>query len=267
VTPRFSSRLDLTFACRDGHTYLAEGFSEGALKVLRPFELDAGRVVVQLLNVGPGLLAGDRYELRVRLQPGARVVLVSQSATKLHRMLPGGTAYQRLTAEVAAGAELELLPGLVIPFAESDVTFENNVHLSAGARFSLLETWAMGRIGRGERFALRRLSNRLKVYSEGSLTYADGLELLPESSPWLGVTDGYAYLATGFWRWDQPWPQPSTSQTPGSALVVGLCDAKQGYLRALANDGLELTHMLRSLLACWYEQRGVQPVPFERLML
>lgn len=262
------SRLELTFACRDGHTYLVEQFATGPLKVVRPFSLGDGRVLLQLLNVGPGLLAGDRYELEVRLEPGAKVVLVNQSATKLHRMLPGEGARQRLAIQVEAGAELELYPGLVIPFAESATLFETTVQLSEGARFAVLELYAMGRIQRRELFAFRRLASRLRIFRQEQLVYADGLELTPEAARHTGVTDGFSYLAAGFWQWDVPWPEPKPSlESPRVQAVTGLCGPDRGYLRALARDGLELTKSVKAQLNAWHLERGVTPLPFERLLL
>ncbi len=258
------SRLELTFACRNGQTYLAESFAESPLKVVRPFDLGDGRVLLQLLNVGPGLLAGDRYALRVRLKPGGRVVLVNQSATKVHRMPPETGAQQQLQIRVEEGATLEYYPGLTIPFAESDARFETTVQLSEEARFALLELWAMGRVRRGERFAFRRLSSRLRVFQEEQLIYADGLELTQPSAKLMGISDGFAYLAAGFWHWDVPWPEP---EHPDVQVVTGTCSPEQGYLRALANDGLELTQSVRAQLRAWQTARGVVPLPFERLLL
>ncbi len=264
---RQTARLELSFACRAGKTYLAGQFASYPLKVLRPFELGDGRVLVQLLNVGPGLLAGDTYELQVTLEPGANVVLVNQSATKLHRMPGGVGARQALTIEVAEGAALEYYPGLSIPFAGSDARFATTVRLEESARFALLELLAMGRVSRGEVFAFHRLSSRFKVSIQDRLVYADGLELTPERAGLTGISDGFSYLASGFWRWDTPWLSPDTAALPDLQLAVGLCGPEHGYLRALARDGLTLMPVLRALLQDWQTRRGVKPIPFARLML
>ncbi len=233
------------------------------LKVLRPFELGDGRVLLQLLNVGPGLLAGDRYALRVTVGAGARVVLINQAATKLHATPPGTWAEQTLDIQVDDGGELELYPGLSITFRDSDTRLETCVALAEGARFACLESWAMGRVGRGERFAFRRLSNRLRVTLAGTLVYADALELTPEHAPLTGVTDAYTYLASGFWLWDTPWEGP-VAPFP---LVTGPCGPQRGYLRALAHDGLALRLELAAVLNAWHARRSVLPLPLTRLML
>lgn len=258
------SRLELTFASRDGQTYLADALTTSPLKVVRPFALGDGRVLLQLLNVGPGLLAGDCYELNIHVKTGAKVVLVNQSATKLHRTPPGRWAQQRLHVTLEPGADLELYPGLTIPFSDSDTRFETTVQLAGNARFAVLELFAMGRVRRGEAFAFRRLSSRLRVVQDGRLVYADGLELSPEIARHTGLTDGFTYLASGFWRWDVPWPELAQ---PDVQAVTGLCGPERGYLRALGRDGLELTKSVRAQLGAWQQERGVTPLPFERLLL
>lgn len=262
--PERLSRFELTFGYRDGHTYLADSFAEAPLKVLRPFDIGDGRVLLQLLNVGPGLLAGDRYKLRVKLKPGARVVLVNQSATKLHRMPPGQGAQQQLHLVIEEGAELEYYPGLTIPFAGSDAHFGTEVRLSDNARFALLELWAMGRVQRGELFAFRHLSNRLRIYQREQLIYADGLELTPVSARLTGISDNFSYLASGFWQWDVPWPDLECSS---AHAVTGGCGPERGYLRALARDGFELTQGVRAQLHTWQQVRGAKPWSFERFLL
>lgn len=256
-----TSRLELTFSCRAGQTYLADTFAEVSLEVVRPFGLGGGRVLVHLLNVGPGLLAGGRYELNVRLEPGTQVVLVNQSATKLHTMPPGESARQRLHTVVGAGAALEYFPGLTLPFRDTDAGFKTTVQLSHNARFAVLESWAMGRAGRDETFLFRRLSNQLEVFRDAQLLYADRLELTPAATK---RPDGATYLALGFWQWDVPWP---TLERPQIEWVSGVCGPNRGYLRALAGDGLELTQAAKAQPQAWQLARGVTPVPFERLLL
>ena len=77
------ARLDLVFACRRGRTVLAHAYAEPPFRVGRL--LDAGPVAQMILVwSGPGVFAGDRLEQRVRVERGARVLLVSQAALQLH---------------------------------------------------------------------------------------------------------------------------------------------------------------------------------------
>ena len=181
------SRLELTFRERASKTYLAEQFVSSPLKVLRPFDLGDGRALLHIINVGPGVLGGDRYALNIHVKQGAKVTLVNQSATKLHPGLADTAAEQTISFHVETGADLFYNPGLTIPFRDADFSQRVTVRLKEGARFGMLERWSMGRTAMGEAFAFRKLSSRVRIYRTGKLVYADGLELTPSLATSLAV--------------------------------------------------------------------------------
>ena len=256
------SRLELTFRQREGKTYLAEQYVGSPLKILRPFEIGGGRVVLQLLNVGPGVMQGDRYDLFVRVQSGAKVVLVNQSATKLHTM-PSGSASQKVTIRVEEGAELEYYPGLVIPYRDADFTQRTEIHLEEGTRFGTLERFSVGRTAHGEVFSFRRLSSRLRVLRSGTLVYGDGLELTPPKAAHIGIADKHTYLAAGVWLWDEA-PKNEEERRDivrpsfGEASLVHGSFEHGLYLRCLGTDGLEQTRQAEEVLRGW---RGASALP------
>ena len=87
--------MDLVFACRRGRTVLAHAYAEPPFRVGRL--LDAGPVAHMILVCsGPGIFTGDRLEQRVRVEPGARVLLVSQAALQLHPAAGGASRRARL---------------------------------------------------------------------------------------------------------------------------------------------------------------------------
>jgi len=129
-------------------------------RIVRPFVPDDGSALLQYGHVGPGLIGGDVYALDVTVEPGAHAILVAASATRLHRMAPGASAVQRVRCTLMDGGALEYYPGLTIPFPQTE--FVQTVTVTGGptAKFGMLETWAMGRVERGEYLAFRRLSSR-----------------------------------------------------------------------------------------------------------
>src|SRR5262249_61925649 len=65
---------------------------------------------------GGGVLQGDRLELVVDVEAGARLHLDTASATRLYRM-PDGEARSDVELRVGPGACLELVPDPYVPFA------------------------------------------------------------------------------------------------------------------------------------------------------
>ena len=55
----------MTFARRGGRTVLAASRAEAPVALVRPFPLDGGRQLVQLITIGPGLCANDRIHIRI----------------------------------------------------------------------------------------------------------------------------------------------------------------------------------------------------------
>lgn len=71
---------------------------------------------VYLLNPTGGIVQGDRLETEVVLEPGARALLTTQSATKVYRM-ERGYAEELNRYTLRGDAVLEYLPDQTIPFA------------------------------------------------------------------------------------------------------------------------------------------------------
>jgi urease accessory protein len=53
---------------------------------------DEGWLVVNMASPTSGLLAGDRVEVRVAVEPGARLLLTAPSASRIHTMTTGHAA-------------------------------------------------------------------------------------------------------------------------------------------------------------------------------
>ena len=214
-------------------------------------------------------MQGDAFELKVQVKTGAKVVLVNQSATKLHTM-PTGSARQTVTLRVEAGADLEYYPGLVIPYRDSEFYGRTQVQLEGGARFGTVERWSMGRVAFEEAFTFRRLSSRLEVRRGGSLVYADGLELTSKMASSLGLSDGHSYLAAGVWLWaededssdeERKVVRPAVAE---GSLVRGAFRGGR-YLRHVGSDGLEQVRQVGETVDAWRDSYALSPLAFERL--
>lgn len=259
------ARLRLVFRARGGTTYLAEQHAQAPLGIVRPFPRADGGVFLQIVHVAPGLMGGDEYRLDVTVEAGARVILTGTSAMKVHRARPGVRAAQHARFTVMDGGALEYYPGLTIPFADAEFVQTLDVVLVPGAKFGLLEQWAMGRIGRGECLAFRRLSSRTRIVMGGVPCYCDALELCPsEASPagW-GILEGRRYVASGYWCWEAAPDQPDVVR-PEMLLVSGVPPHGHRYLRCLAHDGAAMRGALRDFLTTQRTAWGLAPLPFER---
>ena len=191
----------LTFAARRGRTVLIDSHVRAPVALVRPFPLADGGQLVQLITIGPGLCGGDRLQIQIVVETGARVVLTTPAATRVLSMDAGQHAEQRVELVVAAGATLEYYPAITIPFPDSAFVQTITVKARDGARVGVLETWALGRTARTEYLEFRSLSSRATLEVAGELLYADATELDPGRDRLAGaaVLARQRYLASGFW--------------------------------------------------------------------
>lgn len=228
--------LELVFGASAGKTVLIKGVQKPPLLFIRPFELEPGVLTVMIVNPTAGILAGDTYKILVTLHSGARVVLLTQSATKIHKMNDGLNATQDISFQIANNSRLEYYPERTIPYALSSFKQNFNINLELGAQFGMLETWTTGRVLRGERLEFTRYASRTSVRIDHRLEYLDSLTLEPASQNLnaLGALEGHNYLASGFFV-------GNTSTLPKlEGVSTGFTAGNRLWLRALATNAPEL---------------------------
>jgi urease accessory protein len=235
------------------------------MKIVRPFSLPDGRLLVQLMAIGPGLCSGDSATLDVTVEAGARVVLIAQSATRVLGAPEGEPARQHVTLRVQERGHLEYYPGLIIPFPQSRLEQRVEVDLEPGARAGLAESWAMGRTSRGEYLRFRRLFSHTTVQLNGSPIYLDGIDLEPAAAhlEGRGVLDGHRYVASGFWYGVQAGSLVAPADR-AVLMAVGQPAPDQVYLRALAVDGFQLGECVQAVVSAIQAGWRLQPIPLQR---
>jgi urease accessory protein len=261
-------RLELVFASRDAGTSLVHAYVSAPLKIVRPFPLAGDGLLVQILTLGPGLCAGDDCRIDVKVERGARAVVIMQAASRILGMSEGTHATQSVNLVVDPGGQLEYYPGLTIPFADS--AFRQRVAVTADreSRFGILECWAAGRHTRGEYLRFRHLSSRTTVTISGQPAFADALEI-DTSTPLAsgtGILEGHRYVASGFWHGVPPDADLALTTTEG-LLAFGRCASpEQVFLRALAHDGYALGGVVQSAVDVIDAAWGLEPIPIRRFV-
>lgn len=243
AVPPAAGRLQLVFRERQGRTYLASRAVRNPLKVVRPFGLSDGGALVQLLLNAPGMFANDHYSIDIAVERGARALVVSPSATKIHHMPGGGRATQSVHIRVEDGACLQYIPALNIPFPEAEFRQRVSVELAPGSRFGIVEAWAMGRVERGEHLQFRRLSSTTRVDIEGRPAYRDALDLATSTvraAGW-GLLEGHRYVVSGYWHGPViEAPEAFAGKDLHSLAVFGSFDPSGHYFRGLFSDSLAM---------------------------
>ena len=161
---RFAVRCE---AGPDGQTVLRREEVSAPFHLSKPY-WTGDVLVIQAVNATAGIFAGDRLALEVEVQPGARVLLTSPSASRIHTM-PEGRAEQQQDFRVAAGGWLEVLPELFIPQAGCRYAQQTRIEVAPGGALFFVETLAPGRVARGEALDFTEVSWQLDVRRDHQL--------------------------------------------------------------------------------------------------
>ena len=112
-----SGHLELTCSADDhARSYIRRQSFRAPFHLSKPY-WDGHALIAQIANPTAGLFAGDTLRSEVTVDPGARLLLTTTSASRVHTM-PAGRAEVHQTYHVASGAWLEVRPELFIPQAE-----------------------------------------------------------------------------------------------------------------------------------------------------
>jgi urease accessory protein len=146
-------------------TRLTELECHAPLQLLRCHYLDPAMPdMAQATIVSPsgGVLQGDRLQIAVRVDGGARLRLDTPSSMRLYRM-PDGRAEQAVTLTVEAGGYLEYLPDPAIPFAGADFASRTLARVAEDATLIVAEAVTGGRAARGEVHQFNRYESVVEI--------------------------------------------------------------------------------------------------------
>lgn len=165
----------------DGRTVLQREEVSAPFHLSKPY-WTGDVLVIQAVNATAGVFAGDRLGLSLEVEPGARVLLTSPSASRIHTM-PRGRAEQAQTFKVGAGAWLEVLPELFIPQAGCRYRQHTDIEVTPGGTLFFVETLAPGRTARGESLAFDEVRWGLDIRRAGNLLVRERYTLRGEEHP------------------------------------------------------------------------------------
>ncbi|KAI0830623.1 UreD-domain-containing protein [Trametes gibbosa] len=152
--------------CTDGYsTAFSEMSAMYPLKLLSPQLPSSDVPVVYMMSYGGGLVGGDRVELDVDVQDGARLAILSQGSTKVFKSRPGqrqsaaahaqmrSATTQILDVRISPKGALFLLPDPVTCFCSARYHQIQTFKLAEDSSAVLLDWITSGRKSLGEEWA------------------------------------------------------------------------------------------------------------------
>jgi urease accessory protein len=173
------SELRASFGQVSGVTRLKERYHTSPIKIAKSFPLGTGAGIL-VMDVSPGMLEGDAYEMDWNAGKDTVVQISNQSFLKVHPCPGGGSASLKQRFAVGENAVVEHMPEPVMLYGGAAFSSDTEVRLAPGACWMQAEVLCPGRTLRGEIFRFRRLDSRLSVYEDGELIYRQNQRVLPE---------------------------------------------------------------------------------------
>jgi urease accessory protein UreH len=266
------ARLELVFEARAGRTAIARAYAEPPFRIGRSFDVDGAAYVI-LVCSGPGVFAGDALDLSIRVRPGARVILASQSALQVHPSAASTPALIRHRYVVEEDGELQAHWDPVIPFAGARLDQRFELQADESSRLYWSDALMSGRVDRDETWWFACVAHELRLRVGTNLKYLERYTLRPRERsmmhPWVG--GGMHYMATALTHHDAVTPETAELlqreiETGGDIRVragVDLLDARLVIGRLLASCGAPFA----SVRASYRElvMRSIFDRPLQRL--
>ncbi|OPX03961.1 urease accessory protein UreD [Geobacillus sp. LEMMY01] len=172
----WTGRLQCTAAFRNGRTVISDSYNEGALKLMRPVYLDPAHPTLYLVHVGGGYVDGDRYEINMKLEPHARLMMTTQAATKVYKT-PHAPVWQYTQFSLGDESVLEYFPDPLIAYEQARFIQETVVYITNRSTFMYGEIITPGWAESGQLFRYDWIRSKLKVYQDEVLVLFDHLYL------------------------------------------------------------------------------------------
>lgn len=245
-----------------GQTRLRHQSFRAPIHLSKPFR-DADALVVNIVNPTAGSLDGDRLRIDVRVERGARLLLTTPSANRVHTMR-GGHAEVTQRFRVEAGGSLEWWPELLIPQRGARYRQRTEIDLADGAELLFFEMLAPGRTAMGEVFAYDELRWATDLRRGGKLIARERYHLSPENDSLAALRRRFpqAYYASAFvaapgWRLPLAcWETLRSCQSKDAWVGVSALSESAFVWKLVAADGLALRRIAGTAREVIYQALG-----------
>lgn len=258
---RSVGRAEVGFSRPEDRTTLRQLFQTGSARVILP-RVSGPVPEAVFLNTSGGLTSGDRLDLTMNLEAGARVTATTQTAERAYAA-PDGPAEVRVRARLDARARLHWLPQETILYDRCHLRRITEIDLATDAACLICESVVLGRHAMGEAVTTANLFDRRTVRREGAPVWIDAVGFgapalaAAGSAAMLGMARAFgviALIARG--AEDALAAVRRVLDEPGARAAASGWDGKC-VIRVIARDGWPLRRqMIRAL-----EVLGQAPLP------
>lgn len=226
-------------------------------------QLDAGALIVTIVNPTAGFFDGDQLQVRAEVEKGARLVLSTPSSSRVFRARGDQPARCEQEFIICSGAYLEWIPEAFIPHSGASYQQQTTIHLEQDADLLYMEWISPGRVARGEIFEFESIEIGLDLYQDDILIAREDYKIreAPE-----GITAMYpegqylAFYVVG--KMTERWPAKEIERLGKEAGYLGHGSLEGGakVIRAICKDAPSARKLIEDLRVLLHQNASL-PVP------
>lgn len=184
---------------REGKTVLYNTFFSAPFKLADISQRGLPGCRAMVMNASPGVLDGDHYDIRVKMDASTSLRLETQAYQRIFQM--EGKASQNLEIRMERECSFTYIPHPSVPHRAAHFTGNHKIYLEKSSTLVWGEVLTPGRQLHGEAFSFRHYQSSTEIFQEGKLVVKDNLVISPETiNPLaLGQLEGYSHQASFLW--------------------------------------------------------------------
>ena len=174
-------------------------YFSGVFKLSPKMELDVERIPAYfLMQLGGGIVEGERYNINVELKENVRAIVTTQAASKVYKCENSYESFQETTLKLQENSILEYITDPVILYKNAVYRQENNIYMTKSSTLIYTDGITSGWSPDKKRFQYEKAKLKTNIYMDGVPVLLDNMLINPREDDidGLGFMEGYKNFAT-----------------------------------------------------------------------
>lgn len=196
---KYAGLIDLVLEKQGDVVVSPRKYFNGVFKLSPKMELDVERIPAYfLMQLGGGIVEGERYNINVELKENVRAIVTTQAASKVYKCENSYESFQETTLKLEENSILEYITDPVILYKNAVYRQENNIYMTKSSTLIYTDGITSGWSPDKKRFQYEKAKLKTNIYMDGVPVLLDNMLINPREDDidGLGFMEGYKNFAT-----------------------------------------------------------------------
>ena len=196
---KYAGLIDLVLEKQGDVVVSPRKYFNGVFKLSPKMELDVERIPAYfLMQLGGGIVEGERYNINVELKENVRAIITTQAASKVYKCENSYESFQETTLKLEENSILEYITDPVILYKDAVYRQENNIYMTKSSTLIYTDGITSGWSPDKKRFQYEKAKLKTNIYMDGVPVLLDNMLINPREDDidGLGFMEGYKNFAT-----------------------------------------------------------------------